>query len=140
MKTRKYGLTSLALAAAVSLSAVMLSTSAVAQDKIQDQAKDQINDQDKLQTQDRTRDMIYGSQLMTLTERNQYREQMRTLKTAQEREAFRLQHHEQMQERARAKGVKLPDTPPAAGMGAAGGMSGMGGANGAAGGKGGGKN
>ena len=136
MKTRKYGLASLTLAAAVSLSAVMLSTSAVAQDKIQDQTKDQISDQDKLQTQDRTRDMIYGSQLMTLTERNQYRDQMRTLETAQEREAFRLKHHEQMQERARAAGVKLPNTPPAAGMGPAGSV---GGGAGAAGGKGGSK-
>lgn len=124
MKTRQYGLSGLALAAAVSVSAVLLSTSAVAQDKIQDQTKS------------RTQDMIYGSQLMTPAERSQYMNQMRTLKTAQEREAFRLQHHEQMLERARAKGVTLPDAPQAIGMGPAGGM---GGGAGAAGGKGGSK-
>lgn len=121
MKTRKTGLMGLALAAAVSLSAVMAPTGAMAQDKIQDQTKDQIKDQtkdqDKLQTQDRTQDMIYGSQLMTQTERNQYRAQMRNLKTAQERETFRLQHHEQMKVRAQEKGVVLPDQPPMGGAG-----------------------
>jgi hypothetical protein len=113
MKTRTAGLMGLAIATVVSLSAAVVATSAMAQDKIQDQTKDQ----DKLQTQDRTQDMIYGSQLMTQTERNQYRSQMQRLKTAQEREAFRLQHHEQMKERARAKGVVLPEQPPIGGAG-----------------------
>ena len=113
MKTRKTGWMGLAMAAALSLSAVMASSSAMAQDQIRDQTKEQ----DKLQTQSRTRDMIYGSQLMTQTERNQYRIQMRSLKTAQEREAFRLQHHEQMKIRAQEKGLALPDQPPAGGAG-----------------------
>ena len=129
MKTRKLSLMGLAIAAAVSLSAVMVPSGAMAQDKIQDQTKDQLKDntkdqlkdqtkdQDKLQTQDRTQDLIYGSQLMTQTERNQYRAQMRNLKTAQEREAFRLQHHEQMKVRAQEKGVALPDQPPMGGAG-----------------------
>ncbi|MBI5784375.1 MAG: hypothetical protein HZA64_02865 [Rhodocyclales bacterium] len=74
---------------------------------------------------------IYGSQLMTRQERMEYRNQMRTLKTQQERNAFRLEHHTRMQERAKERGMTLPDTPPAAGGGmgpgrAAGGM-GMGG-------------
>lgn len=103
MKTRKVNLIGLALISAVSLSAATITTSAMAQDKAQDQTKDQ--------TQLRTQDLIYGSQLMTQAERNQYRTQMRSLKTAQEREAFRLQHHEQMQERARAQGVVLPAQP-----------------------------
>lgn len=134
MKTRKTGLMGLALAAAVSLSAVLVPTGAVAQDKIKDQTKVQ----DKLQTQDRTQNMIYGSQLMTQAERNQYRAQMRNLKTAQEREAFRMQHHEQMKVRAQEKGVVLPDQPPMGGAGfgpgvGAGGGAGMGsgGGNGA---------
>lgn len=117
MKTRETGLMGLALAAAISLSAAMVPTGAMAQDKIKDQTKDQTKDQDKLQTQDRTQDMIYGSQLMTQTERNQYRAQMRNLKTAQEREAFRLQHHEQMKVRAREKGLILPEQPPMGGAG-----------------------
>ena len=58
---------------------------------------------------------IYGSQLMTQQERNEYRARMRNLRTAQERERFRLEHHERMQERARARGITLPDEPPARG-------------------------
>ena len=124
MKVPQAGLRRFALAAAVSLCAVTVPIGVMAQDKIQDQTKDQ----DRLQTQDRTQDMIYGSQLMTQTERDQYRAQMRKLQTAQEREAFRLQHHEQMQERARVKGVVLPVEPPSAGAGPAGGMRGGAGA------------
>lgn len=73
---------------------------------------------------------IYGSQLMTQQERLEYRNQMRTMKTQEERNAFRLEHHRKMQERAQEKGLTLPDTPPAAGggmgPGRAGGGMGMG--------------
>jgi hypothetical protein len=71
-------------------------------------------DQDKDQIQDR---QIYGSQLMTQQERNEYSNRMRNAKTEQEREQIRKQHHEQMQIRAKEKGVTLPDEPPARGMG-----------------------
>lgn len=60
---------------------------------------------------------IYGSQLMTDAERSEYRIHMRTLKTRQEREAYRLEHHKLMQERARERGVTLPEMPPAMGKG-----------------------
>ena len=60
---------------------------------------------------------IYGSQLMTQQERIEYRNQMRTLKTQEERNAFRVEHHKRMQERAKEKGLTLPDTPPATGGG-----------------------
>jgi hypothetical protein len=60
---------------------------------------------------------IYGSQLMTRQERIEHRNQMRTLKTQEERNAYRTEHHRKMQERAKEKGVTLPDTPPAAGGG-----------------------
>ena len=56
-------------------------------------------------------DRIYGSELMTQEERNQYQTQMRALQTEEEREAFRIEHHEKMQERARAQGKTLPDEP-----------------------------
>lgn len=36
---------------------------------------------------------------------------MRSLKTAKEREAFRMQHHEEMQKRAQERGMTLPDEP-----------------------------
>jgi hypothetical protein len=60
---------------------------------------------------------IYGSQLMTRQERMEYRNQMRSTKTQEERNTLRLEHHKKMQERAKEKGVTLPDTPPANGAG-----------------------
>lgn len=102
------------------------------------------DDQDRLQTRDQlqSKDQIYGSQLMTQQERNEYRAQMRAAKTAEERERIRHEHHEQMQKRARERGITLPAEPPlnrggmgpgmgpGSGMGPGGGMgpgSGMGG-------------
>ena len=80
---------------------------------------------------------IYGSQMMTNQERMEQRTKMNAAKTAQEREQVRLEHHEQMQLRAKERGVTLPDTPPAQGsgmrqgMGPGGGMGGgMGGGRG----------
>lgn len=71
---------------------------------------------------------VYGSQLMTQQERVEYRTQMRALKTQEERNAFRLEHHKKMQERAKEQGVTLSDAPPAAGGGMGpGGGGGMGG-------------
>jgi hypothetical protein len=60
---------------------------------------------------------IYGSQLMTQQERAEYQARMRAATTEQEREQIRLEHHAQMQERAKQQGVTLPDEPPAMGMG-----------------------
>lgn len=60
---------------------------------------------------------VYGSQLMTRQERIEYRNKMRSLKTQEERDAFRAEHHSQMQERAKEKGVTLPETPPPRGAG-----------------------
>lgn len=72
--------------------------------------------------------VIYGSQLMTQQERIEYRNQMRTLRTQEERNAFRLEHHKRMQERAAERGLSLPDSPPrtGAGMGPGPGGPGMG--------------
>ena len=95
-------------------------------------AADQAQTQEttKSQTRDQVRDQIYGSQLMTREERLEYRNKMRNLKTVEEREQFRLEHHKQMQERAQARGVTLPDEPPArrGHMGPGGGAMGPGGA------------
>jgi len=60
---------------------------------------------------------IYGQQLMTEQERAEHREQMRNLRTEEEREAFRQEHHERMQERARERGVTLPEEPGQRGKG-----------------------
>ncbi len=78
---------------------------------------------------------IYGSQLMTRQERIEHRNTLRQLKTQEERNAYRLEHHQKMQERAKARGVQLPDSPPQQGKGMGpgpgpgpgmGGMGGMG--------------
>ncbi|MGD8711836.1 MAG: hypothetical protein PVG50_03260 [Thiohalophilus sp.] len=60
---------------------------------------------------------IYGQQLMTEQERIEHRNKMRSFKTEQEREAYRRQHHEEMQQRAKARGVTLPDEPMPRGKG-----------------------
>lgn len=106
----------------IAVVAAGFSTNAAAQDKDQDRDRVQLRDQDR----------IFGSQLMTQQERIEYANRMRSMKTEQEREAFRLEHHKQMQDRARERGVKLPDEPPqvpgramggaGAGMGPGGGM------------------
>ena len=63
------------------------------------------------QDQSQTQTQVYGSQLMTDAERTAYQTKMRTLKTTAERDAFRLDHHDQMKARAAEKGVTLPDAP-----------------------------
>lgn len=60
---------------------------------------------------------IYGSQLMTEQERVEHRNQMRNMKTEAEREAYRMEHHKRMQERAQAQGITLPDEPMQRGKG-----------------------
>jgi hypothetical protein len=97
--------------------------------------QDRTRDQDRLQTQDG--DRIYGSQLMTDRERDQYRDRMRSAKTEQDRERIRSEHHERMKVRARERGVSLPDDPPSSrgGTGPGPGMgSGMGSGTGGGGG------
>lgn len=82
-----------------------------------DQDRDKSLKQDM--SQDRTKDMdrdfnehsVYGWELMSGQERSDYRQQMQQLKTEQEREQFRIEHHQRMEERAKAQGVKLKETP-----------------------------
>ncbi|HWQ68914.1 MAG TPA: hypothetical protein VN494_02985, partial [Patescibacteria group bacterium] len=61
---------------------------------------------------------------MTPQERADHRAKMRAAKTTEEREKIRMEQHKLMQERAKARGVTLPDEPPAmgGGMGHGGGM------------------
>jgi hypothetical protein len=82
-------------------------------------AADKDQDRERLQTQDKTqvRDQIYGSQLMTEKERAAYLAKIRAAKTETEHEKIRAEHHERMMERAKEKGITLPDEPPARGMG-----------------------
>jgi hypothetical protein len=59
------------------------------------------------------RELIYGSELMTHDEREQYRVRMRGAKTAHEEAQVRREHYGDMQKRARQRGANLPDPPPA---------------------------
>lgn len=53
---------------------------------------------------------IYGGELMSVEERNQYREQLRLTESDPEAQTrFKAQHQEEMQRRARAQGVVLND-------------------------------
>lgn len=45
---------------------------------------------------------VYGGELMTVQERNAYREQLWRMETKEEREKFMTQHREKIQERAKA--------------------------------------
>ena len=89
-------------------------------------AADQVQDKTKDQTRLRDKDQIYGSQLMTDQERIEHRTQMRNLKTLKERQAYQLEHHKKMQERAKEKGITIPDEPMRGpgGMGPGGGSMG----------------
>jgi len=66
-------------------------------------------DQERTQQQLTTRDQ----ELMTDQERAEHAARMRSAQPAEERDRYRTEHHEAMQERARVEGVTLPDMPPA---------------------------
>jgi len=88
-------------------------------DRLRD--RDRLNDsaaqQDRVRQQDRVHvpgtglqadEPIYGEQLMSEQERNQYREQLRLIgQDTEKRTQFMAQHKEEMQKRAKAKGVDL---------------------------------
>jgi hypothetical protein len=69
---------------------------------------------------------LFGSQMMSEQERVEHHERMRNAQTDEERYRIRAEHHERMKERARERGVTLPDEPPMDGRGA-GSRGGMGG-------------
>ena len=62
-------------------------------------------------------DQAYGWQLMSEQERIEHRNKMRSFKTEQERERYRLEHHKKMQKRADQQGLSLPDQPRVQGQG-----------------------
>ena len=87
-------------------------------------SQDQVMDQDRLQSRERARTQdrdpaqaqthatqgagggIYGGNLMTTQERNQYRAELGALKTEQERKEYEARHREQMQLRAKERGIE----------------------------------
>lgn len=82
------------------------------------------------QVNDRDGQPVFGYPMMTQEEREQFHEEMRSLDSAEERQALREEHREEMMERARARGMSVEDIEnlpataagnegsPGAGMGA----------------------
>jgi hypothetical protein len=60
---------------------------------------------------------IYGYRMMSDPERNQYRERMRNAASAEDRQKVRDEHHKLMQDRAKERGVTLPERGPGRGPG-----------------------
>jgi len=82
-------------------------------------AANQANEQERIQAQEQGQ--VYGSQMMTEQERNEYRTRMQSAKTNEEREQIRMEHHERMRDRAKSQGLSMPDSPPPKGGGMGGG-------------------
>lgn len=55
------------------------------------------------------REVIYGAEMMTRAEREEFRYDMLRAKTPEEADKVRARHREHMQRRARARGDKLND-------------------------------
>ena len=69
-------------------------------------------------------EQVNGWQLMSEQERAEHRTKMQSMKTAQERERYRLDHHKKMEQRAKDQGKTLPDMPQPRGGGMGGGGGG----------------
>ena len=86
-------------------------------DRISDPAqdRDRVRDQDRTHVPDKAKlgaNGIYGNELMSVEERNQYHEQLRlTESDPKARTKFMAQHQEKMQVRAKQQGVKIKDAP-----------------------------
>lgn len=80
-------------------------------------SRDRDRDQDRTHAPDFARlsdHDIYGNELMSMQERNQYRDQLQNAASAAERKQVEEQHREMIQVRARTQGVDV--TPPGKGI------------------------
>jgi hypothetical protein len=84
-----------------------------AQDATQTQERKQAQEQKQIHVPDAGNGPdsdIYGHEMMTVEERNRYREQLRLVESdPEEKTRFHAQHREQMQLRARAQGAVIDD-------------------------------
>jgi hypothetical protein len=53
---------------------------------------------------------IYGGNLMTQQERNEYRERLQSMNGEQERDAFMAQHQQEMQQRSKERNMPIEVT------------------------------
>jgi len=90
-------------------------------DRIHESAHEPAQDRDRVQDRTHAPDQakfgdqdIYGHELMSVQERNQYREQLRLVESdPQQKTRFQAQHREEMQVRAGEQGVTLAEPPEA---------------------------
>ena len=86
-------------------------------DRVTNPSRDRDRDQDRIHAPDNAAlggNGIYGGAMMSEQERNEYHEQLRLTESDPEaRTKFMAQHQEEMQQRAKAKGVDLKDPPEA---------------------------
>jgi len=88
-----------------------------ARDRVEQPAhqRDRTRDQDRTNAPDTAKqaeNKIYGQELMSEQERNQYRHQLRLIgEDSEKRTEFMAQHREEMQKRARLEGVDLDNDP-----------------------------
>ena len=82
---------------------------ALDQERLQTRERDRTQDREQAQAKEHeaagSGEPIYGGNLMTVQERNRYREQLATMQTEQERKEFEARHRAQMQARAKERGV-----------------------------------
>jgi len=84
------------------------------QERLQTRERDRTQDQAQTQTQAQTQakasagsgEGIYGGNLMTVQERNQYRAELGGLQDEQQRKEYEARHREQMQLRAKERGIE----------------------------------
>ena len=56
-------------------------------------------------------DQVYGWQMMSERERNEYHTKMQSMNTEAEKNRYRLEHHKLMEQRAAKQGKTLSDMP-----------------------------
>ncbi len=100
---------------ALSLLLVSFTLALAAHVQAADQSRDRVQTRDPsthtTQAQQQERAQVYGWDLMSEQERKEHQNKMRSLKTEQEREAYRQEHHKLMQDRAKAQGKAVPEMP-----------------------------
>ncbi len=80
-------------------------------------AQAQESSQAETQKQTQARERVYGWELMTDEGFAQQQTKMRSLRTREERQRYRAEHHAQMMERAQERGVDLMGPTPGRGSG-----------------------
>ena len=93
-------------------------------EKDQDRSKDRDQDKDRVAQKDPAKDAagngqqqrdqsqqqrVYGQELMSVEERNEYQERLRMIDSDEQRGKFVAEHRELMQQRANAQGVVIEE-------------------------------